>query len=46
MGAWVLQRRAEPAGVEVASLDGLELWIADRQQASSKTSSQKKTWTW
>jgi tetratricopeptide (TPR) repeat protein len=46
MRAWIRQRRAEPAGVEVASLDGLERWVDDREQAGAAASSREKIWRW
>jgi len=47
MHAWLKQRREEPAGVEVTTLDGFELWIADRGDAASvDQSSLRKSRTW
>ena len=47
MRAWLKQRREEPAGVEVATLDGFELWIEDRTDAASDgPSSLRKSRTW
>ena len=47
MRAWLKQRREEPAGVEVATLDGFERWIEDRADAASDgPSSSRKSRTW
>jgi len=46
MRAWIEQRRNEPAGIDVASLDGLEDWVDEREMNSAQTSSQRKAWTW
>ena len=47
MRAWLKQRRGEPAGLEVATLDGFELWVEDRADAANDgSSSLRKSRTW
>ena len=44
MEAWIEARRAEPAGVEVAQLDGFARWVEDRDQAATGSSLHKGRW--
>ena len=46
MNAWPTQRRDDDAGVDAATLEGFERWIADRDAAASDSSSQHKSRTW
>jgi len=47
MRAWLEQRRDEPAGVEVALLDGFEVWVEDRADAAGdEQSSLRKSRSW
>ena len=47
MRAWLKQRRGEPGAVEVAKLDGFELWVEDRADAAGDDrSSLRKSRTW
>ncbi len=47
MRAWLQQRREEPAGIEVAQLDGFERWVEDRGEAAGEDkSSLRKSRTW
>ena len=47
MRAWLKQRRDEPTGVEVVTLDGFERWLEDRGDAASDDrSSLRKSRTW
>lgn len=46
MRAWVAQRRADPAGVDAAAIDGLERWVEERQLTIASGSSLRKNWSW
>ena len=45
MQSWVAARRADPAGVDPAAVDGLATWVADRGAAASGSSLHKnRSW--